>query len=459
MKNLVRIVSYVCILSLLLLSFAACGAGNEAQGSTEATTAAGTTAATTTADNADEVTTEEVNLRFLWWGTDARHQATLDTIDLYAKKYPNIKIEGEYAAFDGYYQKLVTQLAGGTAPDIIQVGTNMVPEFINQGDFFVDFRTISDKIIDLNAFDEKLLETCTYNGKLICLPTGSGAKTTLYNKDLFASKGISEDTVWDWDKILETGTRLHKEDSNFYFMFTGAEYMYEIIQMYVFQKTGEQWVRDDYTVGFTKEDVEEALDYLKKLVDNGVIQPAQERAAFKVDTQNPKWANGEFGVYLTWASNIEGFQKATSTNLGVAKVPVMSGAKNSGISVFPPQYMVVNKKSSNVNEAVRFLNFFYNDKDAALTLGTVRSIPPTENARKLLIENNKINPNVAKAVELGYENPASFPNLISTNSELLAIVSDIVKEVDFGKTAPAQAAEKLVKQYNDKLAELKGQKG
>lgn len=36
------------------------------------------------------------------------------------KKNPNITIEAEYGSWDGHYQKLVTQLAGGTAPDLMQ---------------------------------------------------------------------------------------------------------------------------------------------------------------------------------------------------------------------------------------------------------------------------------------------------------------------------------------------------
>ena len=34
---------------------------------------------------------------------------------------PHVKIEGEYGGFDGYLEKLTTQLAGRTAPDIMQI--------------------------------------------------------------------------------------------------------------------------------------------------------------------------------------------------------------------------------------------------------------------------------------------------------------------------------------------------
>ena len=64
---------------------------------------------------------EPVTLRFLWWGSDARHEATLRVIDDYMALHPNVKIEAMYGTDDGYYEKLTTMLASGTEPDIIQM--------------------------------------------------------------------------------------------------------------------------------------------------------------------------------------------------------------------------------------------------------------------------------------------------------------------------------------------------
>lgn len=39
---------------------------------------------------------DKCTLRFSWWGGDDRHEATLKAIELWNKKYPDIKIEPEY---------------------------------------------------------------------------------------------------------------------------------------------------------------------------------------------------------------------------------------------------------------------------------------------------------------------------------------------------------------------------
>ena len=78
-----------------------------------------------------EYTGEDATLRFSWWGGDERLAATLAVIDAFEADYPNIKIEAEYGSSDGYHDKLATQLASGTAPDLIQIDPAMTAIAIN----------------------------------------------------------------------------------------------------------------------------------------------------------------------------------------------------------------------------------------------------------------------------------------------------------------------------------------
>ena len=51
-----------------------------------------------------------VSLRFSWWGGDARHQATLEAIQLYMDRNPHVTIEAEYGGYADYYQKWLHSL-------------------------------------------------------------------------------------------------------------------------------------------------------------------------------------------------------------------------------------------------------------------------------------------------------------------------------------------------------------
>ena len=93
-----RMLSLILALVFVVACFAGCGGtSSSAAGSTSAASSAGGEA-------------EPVTLRFSWWGGEARHEATIAAAELYMEKNPNVKIEFEYSGWDGYKDKLVTQL-------------------------------------------------------------------------------------------------------------------------------------------------------------------------------------------------------------------------------------------------------------------------------------------------------------------------------------------------------------
>lgn len=148
---------------------------------------------------------EKVTLRFAWWGDEGTHQATLKAIELYMDRNPNVTIEAEYGGFDGYQQKISTQLAGQTAPDIIQLNANWMPDYANKGDFFIHLQDYPD-LMDVSGFDEEFLNSfCVFNDQLIALPTGMNARTAYMNKASAEKFGldISLDDKLTWEDYIE----------------------------------------------------------------------------------------------------------------------------------------------------------------------------------------------------------------------------------------------------------------
>ena len=131
----------------MALSLAACG-GSAA--SSAASAADSTSGAASTSTAASTSSDEQVTLRFAWWGGDERANATMEVINKFMEENPNIKIEAEYGSSDGYHDKLATQLASGTAADIVQIDPETMPSFVSTGDYFLDYK---DYDFDLSNFD------------------------------------------------------------------------------------------------------------------------------------------------------------------------------------------------------------------------------------------------------------------------------------------------------------------
>ena len=131
---------------------------------------------------------EQVTLRFSWWGTDARHEATLAVIEAFERANPNIKIEAEYGAQDGYNQKKTTEFASRTAPDIFQVETGAGPEYYRLGVLY-NLSTLPINFSDfLQAF---LVGNGQFgSGSQYCIPTGIAGTMLTINKTLADRFGI-----------------------------------------------------------------------------------------------------------------------------------------------------------------------------------------------------------------------------------------------------------------------------
>ncbi|MGI6106810.1 MAG: ABC transporter substrate-binding protein [Lachnospiraceae bacterium] len=215
-------------------------------------------------DTVDLSSLGDITLRFAWWGGDARNEATMEVIDQFMELYPNITIEGEYGSSDGYHDKLATQLASGTAADIVQVDPETFPTYISVNpDYFVN---LDDYDIDMSDFSEEYIHQSIngyYDGKQLGLPTGIAGPAILVNQDLADEIGIDmskEDITWeDW---IEYGKKVHEYDDSLYLFCTNKEMIQQVlVNTYCKQLIGGT-IFQDGKLALTEEQLTEVLTYV-----------------------------------------------------------------------------------------------------------------------------------------------------------------------------------------------------
>jgi oligogalacturonide transport system substrate-binding protein len=410
----------------------------------------------------DQPKQDNVSIRMSWWGGESRHKATLQAIELYQQKNPHVKIVGEYGGWDGYLEKLTTQLAAGTAPDIMQTDYQFLDQFSKQSDLFVDLNKQSH--FNLSGYSANFLKGLeTSSGKLIGAPTGISASTFYINKTLADKVGIDYSKQLTWDRILEEGKKLHAQNSNMYLLNMTIDYDLKdyIFEPYLLNITGNKLVNDDYTLGFDRDALIQTFNYIVSLYDNGVIQPASETANIKTGQlyQNPKWLNNEIVAMLSLNSFYSPISKSIpGSEIIVADFPSPKGVENSGIIMRPTNMWSVNAKSKHSDEALKFLNWLMNDAEATKILGLQRSIPAVESARQTLLNDGVIDRHFDYSVKYAVENQGLPQTFVSLNKEIQMIENDILAKVAYKEYTPEKAADEMIKLMTDKLNELKGKK-
>jgi len=397
---------------------------------------------------------KEVQMRFSWWGADDRHQATLKVIENYGKKNPGVTIKGEYGGFDGYLEKMITQLAANSAPDIMQIDYAYLDPFWGQINNFVDFNAQS--IVKMDGFNADMLKGITSpDGKLIGLPTGLNFSILFANKELAEKIGMDITKPYTWDKLLEDGIKAHAYNKDTYLMYPGAVNRF-IFEPYLFNLTGKKLVSDDYILGFDKASLVKTYQYIEQLYKNNVLQPLDEVASIKTPYENPRWLNNQVVMFSDFSS---GFNSAMNSLPG--KVVCLNpmgdyNAANTGIVLRPTNMLSAYEKSPNRDEALKFIDYFFNDQEAIDTLELVRSVPSTDKALNRMVELGKLDAGLKSVADWDQSHKGGAgQNIISTNTDIETIENDILNKLYYGDLNTDTAADQFIKRMTDKADELK----
>ncbi len=407
--------------------------------------------------DAADGTSDQVTLRFSWWGGDTRHKATLAAIEAYEARNPNVKIEAEYGGFDSYYQKLVTQLAGGSAADVVQIDYKWVHDLAAQGQVFVNMNALGDKI-DMSGFDMNFTRAYGASGDyLLGLPTGLNAMGLTINRDFMDRNGITPSDDWTWQDILEFGPKLQAVNKNFYFVGVQPQQFTYIVKIMLKQMTGNNFIKDDLSFGFTRQQLVEVFSYLREAFNNGTFAPLEETVLYdgKGWEQAPTWLNEQYAACTSWASNVVTYKGASEFDMGIARFPIMENPVNPGLLTTPSQLLAVNSRSVHQEEAIKFINWFFNDEEAIRILRDVRGVPPTSKARELLSAEGSLDPDVMHGINVALPDSGGPENGPSLNKEVETVLKDYIQQLGYKVLSPEEAATELMADLEQVVDQLR----
>ena len=456
MKKYLAIPAVLCLAASLLT---ACGGGKGETTAADTKAEQGQTAAAEkeTAKTADGGS-EQITLRFSWWGGEERLAATLDVIKQFEELNPNIKIEPEYGSSDGYADKLATQLASGTAPDIIQIDPGLMPALVSdETNYFLDLNTSS---FDFSNFDEnyyKLRINGFYDGKQLGIPTGISGGAVLVNQGLADQIGIDFHTQYTWDDIFDWAKKVREYDDSMYLICSNKDYVANILaNNYAKQLSGKTFINEETKeINLTSEQWQEVYTFVKRLYDEEVIAPASYSAAYSGDNMqsDPNWIAGKYVCSFTYMSTMETLAAANADAEYTAGLfPLYQGSDVDAWNANCPQIIAINAKSKNPEAAVEFLDYFFNNEKAMKTLGCTRSVPPTAKAREICTADGSLSKLLAEAADVAGSYSGMVDDKYFSAAEAKQILTDEVEAVGFGVATPESASEETISLLNNYIS-------
>lgn len=399
---------------------------------------------------------DKCTLRFSWWGGDDRHEATLKAIELWNKKYPDIKIEPEYGGWDGWTEKLNTQVSGDTAPDIMQINYDWLINLSKDGLGFYDLNLLSD-YIDLSGYDSETLSFGIREDKLNALTVSMSGRGLFFNKDTYAEIGAEiPDT---WNDLISLGEKFSQYEKYPLDLDTqtGASAWYLSV-VYVQQLTGKQFITMTGDLGFTADDIKTALDFYKSLEDNHIVRSVRKRAEDDGSSalyQSPKFIDGTVSGVLEWGSAVGKYQAVLADDtLCAGKYLSSDNGNSSGWMIKPSLMYAISDNTKYPDEAGAFINFLLNDEECAEILGTSRGIPANGKAYEALDKSGKL-------CGISYDSDeylrAVDPVTLSPYFELSQLkeyYNSAIEKVSYGTATSEEASEEMyekVKKYLERI--------
>ena len=109
---------------------------------------------------------------------------------------------------DDYDQRIQTMMAGGDAPDIVQLA-EAIHGYSSRGQLLPLNDMVTTAELDLDArFGTNYLQY-QYEGSLYALPDRGGAMIVYYNVDMFDAAGVGYPTAdWTWEEFLAAAQAL-----------------------------------------------------------------------------------------------------------------------------------------------------------------------------------------------------------------------------------------------------------
>jgi multiple sugar transport system substrate-binding protein len=394
-----------------------------------------------------------VELRFSWWGNNDRAAITQKALDAFQAANPNIKVKGEFTDFNGYFDRLATQVAGGDAPDVITLGGAYPREYGDRG-ALLDLSTVGD-VLKTDKLGEAALGNGNFNNVQYGVPTGVNAIGLVINPELFEKAGVElpDEDTWTWDDFKRIAKDLAKKLPKGSYAINDPTRT-DTLDLFARQR-GEGLYTPDGKVGISEQTLVDWWKMTLELRDAGATPPASMTAELITQPapEQSLMGRGLSAMQFDWSNLLGQLRKASGADLRIIRAPGESAGKQPGLWLQASQLYTINARTEHPKEAAKLIDFLVNDPEAGKIILNDRGVSANSDVRAA------VTPLLAKedTGQVEYIDrlaPKAGPPLVigpAGSADAWRISDRINGEVLFDRMRPEQGAAEFVKQVGQAI--------
>ena len=167
----------------------------------------------------------------VWLMTDAdgpEWKAVLSAANrTFEAQHPDVNVKVEIQTWGDHLTKLDAALAGGRAPDVVELGNTETTKYMAAG-ALANLSGSRARFPNSRTWLTALTQSCTYQGRLFCVPYYAGARAVIYRTDHYRAAGLRRAPA-SLDAFVAAGKRVmqqHRNDRNYSALYFPGKYWY-----------------------------------------------------------------------------------------------------------------------------------------------------------------------------------------------------------------------------------------
>lgn len=441
-----RILS-IALAASLAVSMAACGTPSA---SSAQTSESGTASASQSASGE-----EEIVIRVAWWGGQARHDGTIAAMDLYSELHPNVKFVTEFMDFSAYWDKMATQAAAGSLPDIMQMDIAYIRQYTENG-LLADLSEYeASGVLNLDDAVPTIVESGRVDGKLTGVCLGINAPAMIYDKEAAEAAGVEIKNGMTMAEFEEAAAKIYEAtgktiDPGYQSGSTNPEYYVRGAGLELCKKGGLGVQSPDQLVS--------SFQLFEDAIAGGYCaSPEELNSLIGATAEQSLLATGKTWMTFAWSNNLGSYSTAAGKEFGLVSYPTWENTEKS-MYLKPGQYFSVTSNSKVVEECAKFLDFMTNSVEANQLLRAERGIPISTKVAEAL------KPELDEYTQASFDYVAEVEPLCGEypvpetagGTEMTNLFNGLYEQMVYNNLSAKEAAEEAFIKGNEILANQNG---
>ncbi|MCC5973378.1 MAG: extracellular solute-binding protein [Rubellimicrobium sp.] len=327
---------------------------------------------------------QDAALQLIWWGNPDRDRRTLEVVALFTERTGR-QVMPETLGWGDYWQKLATQAAGGSLPDLIQMDYRFIFEYARRGQLAA-LDPFMGAQLQLDDFDANQLASGRVDGSLYGISMGANSHSHIYKKDVLEAAGgtMPDMTTWTMDDFMELGMSVKDNLPAGMFFTQNMGFIEPRFEGFV-RARGKALYTDEGEVGFELQDLKDYFNYWKTMQDEGLTPPADvqaQDASGRMEESMIVAGRSLFG--FIHSNQLVANQNLVTEELEMVMVPGQGGGQPAHY-LKPSMLMSMAETSTNKEAAAELLNFFITDLEANDILQIERGVTGDPNVAARLM--------------------------------------------------------------------------